>query len=97
MQLNITGNNLDLTDGLKDHVKDKMSKLEAHFDHVTNAHVILRIEKENQIAEATVHVSGADLFAESTESDMYVAIDHLVGKLDAQIRKHKEKLKDHRR
>jgi putative sigma-54 modulation protein len=84
MQLNITGNNLDLTDGLKDHVKDKMSKLESHFDHVTNAHVILRIEKENQIAEAT-------------ESDMYVAIDHLVGKLDAQIRKHKEKLKDHRR
>jgi putative sigma-54 modulation protein len=97
MQLNITGQNLDLTDGLKDHVKVKMAKLENHFDHVTNAHVILRIEKEQQIAEATVHVSGADLFAESSEGDMYVAIDHLVGKLDAQIRKHKEKLKDHRR
>lgn len=96
MQLNITGQNIELTEALKEHTQNKMKKLESHFDHVTNAHVILKVEKERQTAEATVHVSGADLFADSTETDMYAAIDQMASKLDAQIRKHKEKLKDHR-
>ncbi len=97
MQLNITGHKIDVTPALKQHVESKMKRLERHFDHVTNAHVILKTEKELQIAEATVHVSGGDLFAQSSESDMYVAIDHMVSKLDGQIIKHKNKLQSHRK
>jgi putative sigma-54 modulation protein len=72
-----------------------MERLERHFDHVTNLHVVLSVEKLRQKAEATLHVSGANLFANAEHEDMYAAIDALGDKLDRQIKKHKEKLKDH--
>ena len=97
MQLNITGHHVEITDAMHDYVTSKLAKLERHFDHVTNAHVILRVEKERQMAEATVHVSGKDLFAEAENGNLYAAIDELADKLDRQIRKHKEKLTDHHR
>ena len=96
MQLSITGHHVEVTDSLKAHVESKIEKLERHFDHVTDVHVILTVEKLNQKAEATVQVSGAKLFADDTQEDMYVAIDHMVDKLDRQIIKYKEKLKKHR-
>lgn len=95
MQLNITGHHIEVTDSLKAYVSEKIERLEKHFDHVNNVHVILSVEKLRQKSEATVHVNGASLFADSTEEDMYAAIDSMVDKLDRQIKKHKEKLKDH--
>jgi putative sigma-54 modulation protein len=50
-----------------------------------------------QKAEATIHISGADLFAKAESDDMYVSIDKMVNKLDAQVRKHKDKLNNHRK
>ncbi len=97
MQLNITGHHVEVTDSLKNYVTEKLERLEKHFDHVNNVHVILSIEKQRQKSEATVNVNGASLFADSTEEDMYAAIDSMVDKLDRQIKKHKEKLKDHHR
>ena len=64
---------------------------------MTNAHVILGIEKERQKAEATIHVSRGNIYADSEDENMYAAIDSLTDKLDRQIKKHKEKLKDHHR
>lgn len=95
MQINITGHHIEITDALKDYVTEKMQKLTRHFDHVTNAHVILTVEKQEQKAEATVHVSGKDLFAEVISEDMYASIDGLVDKLDRQLIKHKEKIGSH--
>ena len=63
MQLNLTGRHVDITDSLRDYVNSKFSKLQRHTDHITNVHVILDVEKLNQKAEATVHVSGAEIFA----------------------------------
>ncbi len=96
MQVSITGRHLEVTDSLKAHVEDKISKLKRHFDHVVDIHVILGVEKMEQKAEATVQVSGATLFAEDHQEDMYVAIDNMVDKLDRQIIKHKEKISAHR-
>jgi len=95
MQLNISGHHLDVTQALREYVLAKMERLERHFDHVTNMHVVLSVEKLRQKAEATLHVSGANLFANAEHEDMYAAIDALTDKLDRQIKKHKEKLKDH--
>lgn len=95
MQINLTGHHVEITDALRDYVTEKMQKLTRHFDHVTNTHVILTVEKQNQKAEATVHVSGKDLFADHTTDDMYASIDALVDKLDRQIIKHKEKISSH--
>jgi len=96
MQISVTGHHLDITDSLRDYVTTKFERLERHFDHVTDVHVILENEKINNKAEATFHISGAKLFAEDSKEDMYAAIDGLADKLDRQIVKHKEKLKKHR-
>jgi putative sigma-54 modulation protein len=96
MQISVTGHQIDITDALKNYVESKFEKLERHFDHVTNVHVILGVEKLVQKAEATVHISGGALFAEDQKEDMYAAIDGLIDKLDRQIKKHKEKVTDHR-
>jgi len=97
MQINITGHHVELTDSLRAFVNEKFDKLERHFDHVTNVHVILTVEKNHQKAEANMHLSGTKVFAEAVNDDMYAAIDSLTDKLDRQILKHKEKLKDHHR
>lgn len=97
MQLNVTGHHIDLTDSLHNYVEEKMERLERHFDSVTNVHVVLTVEKLRHKAEATIHLSGADVFADAEEDDMYVAIDSLADKLDRQIKKHKEKLTNHHR
>ena len=54
--------------------------------------IILSVEKLKQKAEATIHVSGKDLFVECDDENLYAAIDTLVDKLDRQVMKHKEKL-----
>jgi putative sigma-54 modulation protein len=97
MQINLTGHHVEVTPALRKYVKSKLQRLERHFDNVTNAYVILSIEKMRQKAEATVHVSRAHLFADAIDADMYAAIDALADKLDRQIKRHKEKLTDHHR
>lgn len=91
MQLNITGQQLELTDALRDYVSEKFSRLERHADNITNVQVTLKIEKERQIAESTLHVAGADLHATAEAEDMYASIDLLIDKIDRQLIKHKEK------
>jgi putative sigma-54 modulation protein len=97
MQINITGHHVDITAALRAYVEDKFERLERHFDNMTNVHVILEVVKERQKAEATIHVSRGQVYADSEDENMYAAIDSLTDKLDRQIKKHKEKLKDHHR
>lgn len=94
MQLSISGHHLTVTEPLRDYVTEKLQKLERHYDHITNTHVVLSVEKLQHRAEATIHISGAELFAESDCDDLYAAIDKLTDRLDRQILKHKEKLVD---
>ncbi len=96
MQINLTARHLDITDAIRNYVQSKFERLERHFDHMTNVHVILSVEKLSQKAEASFHVSGHDVYADSEHEDMYAAIDGLIDKLDRQVLKHKEKMKNHR-
>lgn len=96
MQITISGHHLEVTDSLKNYVTSKLERLDNHHDRITNTHVILSVDKLEQKAEATIHVSGKDLFADATHQDLYAAIDALVDKLDRQLIKHKEKLRSHR-
>ncbi len=97
MQLNISGHHLDITEAIKQYSLAKLFKIKHHFNQVININMILGVEKDVQKAEAIIHVSGADLFAKAESSDMYNSIDQMVNKLDAQIRKYKEKLNYHRK
>lgn len=96
MQINLTARHLDITDAIRSYVQNKFERLERHFDHMTNVHVILSVEKLRQKAEASFHVSGHDVYADAEHEDMYAAIDGLIDKLDRQVLKHKEKMKNHR-
>jgi putative sigma-54 modulation protein len=95
MQLNLSGHHLEITAALRSYVNNKFSRLERHFDHVTDVHCILTVEKLEHKAEAKINVSGHTLFADSVEADMYAAIDTLTDKLDRQIKKYKEKVQNH--
>lgn len=95
MQLNITGHHIEITEPLRDFVNGKFAKLEQYFDRINQVNVVLRVEKVQQIAEATIHVNGGELHATSEAEDMYAAIDVLIDKLARQLNKHKDKLKQH--
>jgi putative sigma-54 modulation protein len=95
MQLNLTGHHVEITDSLRAYVGSKLTRLERHFDHVTDVHCILTVEKLRHKAEAKLNVSGSTIFADAVEENMYAAIDALADKLDRQIKRHKEKIKAH--
>ena len=90
MNLHITGHHLEITPAIRDYATEKFNKIKRHFDHVMDVNIILSVEKLKQKAEATIHMSGKDLFAECA------AIDELVDTMDRQVKKHKEKLADRR-
>ena len=95
MQMTISGHHLDLTDPIREYVTTKLSKLERHYEQITSTSVILTVDKLQQKAEATVYMSGAELFANAEHTDLYAAIDALTDKLDRQLIKHKEKHRGH--
>jgi putative sigma-54 modulation protein len=95
MQLSVTGHHVEVSAPLREYVVNKIEKIERHFDHVSDVHCILTVEKLRHKAEATLIVNGGRIYADATEEDMYAAIDGLVDKLDRQVKKHKEKMVDH--
>ncbi len=96
MNLHLTGHHLEITPPIRDYVTNKLRRIANHFDHVIDVNVIMSVEKLEQKVEASVHVRGKDIFCESTDADMYAAIDGLIDKLDRSIMKHKEKNLGHR-
>lgn len=95
MQITITGHHIDVSPPLREYVGNKLSRIERHFDQMTDVHCVLTVEKLQHKAEATINVSGGTIHADAVDGNMYAAIDGLADKLDRQIRKHKEKLTDH--
>jgi putative sigma-54 modulation protein len=96
MQISIDGHHVDVTESMQDYIRTKMARIERHFDQVVDMHVVLSVEKLRHKAEATIHVAGNTIHAHSENDDMYAAIDLLLDKLDRQVKKHKEKLTNHR-
>jgi ribosome hibernation promoting factor len=96
MNLQLTGHHLDITPAIRGYIVAKLDRINRHFDHVIDISVVLTVDKLQHKVEATVHVRGKDLHAECIDADMYAAIDGLADKLDRQVLKYKEQLKDHR-
>lgn len=93
MNLHMTGHHVEITPSLREYANTKMLRVKRHFDHVIDVNIILTVEKLRQKAEVSVHLSGKDIYVESTEEDMYAALDSMIDKLDRQVMKHKEKSK----
>jgi putative sigma-54 modulation protein len=95
MNIDITGQHMDVTEALKTYIHEKLARLERHFDHMGGAHVVMTVQKERHLIEAKIPIAGEILFANAEATDMYAAIDVLTDKLDRQVKRHKEKLADH--
>jgi putative sigma-54 modulation protein len=100
MQTIISGHHLEVTPSLREYVHQKLARIDRHFDSVVDAHVLLSIENQaekigRQHAECNIHLKGHTVFAQSSDADLYAAIDDLVDKLDRQILRHKSKIQNH--
>ena len=95
MQIDITGHHVDVTPALRAYVTEKMQRIMRHSDQVISIRVILKVEKLQQLAEATINVGGRTVFANVSATDMYASIDGLVDKLDRQVRRRKDRITNH--
>lgn len=92
MHIIITGRNIDLTEGLKGAVEDKLGKLEKYFAQDTDIYVTLSVEKERQKIEVTIPVKGNIIRSEQVSNDMYVSIDLVEEVIERQLKKYKKKI-----
>ena len=95
MNLSISGHHLEVTPALRDYVTQKLGRITRHFDRVIDIKAFLTVDKLVQKAEINIHVPGKEIFAESSDADLYAAIDTLADKLDRQVLKYKAKTNDH--
>ncbi len=94
MKFIIVGKNIEVTEGLRAAVEDKIGKLEKYFTAETEAHVTLSVEKDRQKIEVTIPVKGNIIRSEQVSSDMYVSIDLVEEIIERQLKKYKNKLVD---
>ncbi|MFI4956445.1 MAG: ribosome hibernation-promoting factor, HPF/YfiA family [Gammaproteobacteria bacterium] len=97
MNITVSGHGLEITDALKNTAEEKLHKLERHLHKITQIHIVLHVEKNRHMAEATVNHKGGQLRASAESEDMYNTINLLADKLDRQAIKFKEKTHDHGR
>ena len=97
MRIETHGQQIEVTSALRDYVETKLSRLQRHFDRPFEIRALLRLDKPDHRAEATVNLAGRTLHADAAAIDMYAAIDLLADKLDRLLMKHKSKQVDHHR
>ena len=97
MNVSISGHHISITDAMDKAVREKLEKVERHFDQIKSIKVILSLDnsgasdggKKTHKAEAIMRVAGQEMFVQALEDDMYKAINDMADKLDRQVRKYK--------
>jgi len=96
MNVSISGRHLDVTEGLKGHIREGLDKLSCQFEQVIDADVVLDIEKHRHIAEINVHANGIRIHGKESSLDMYASVDAVLHKLERQCLKYKGRINKHR-
>ena len=94
MKFIIIGKNIEVTEGLKESVQNKLGKLERYFTSDTEIHVTLSVQKGRQKIEVTIPVKGDIIRSEQESNDMYVSIDLVEEIIERQLKKYKTKIVD---
>lgn len=92
MRITITGRNIELTDGLKSAVEERLSKLEKYFKPETDVLVTLSVEKDRQRVEVTIPTKGHTIRSEQVSNDMYVTLDLVEEAIEKQLLKYRTKI-----
>lgn len=95
MNLNVTGKNIQITEGLRSYVEKKMERVKFYFPHLIDVHVVMEVEKKiHHKIEITIKADAKTFHSEFKTEDMYAAVDGLIDRVERQIRRYKEKLHD---
>ncbi|MCF7920128.1 MAG: ribosome-associated translation inhibitor RaiA [Candidatus Cloacimonetes bacterium] len=97
MEITITARHFDLTNAIRDHIELSSERLDRYFDQVMNIHFILSLENEQSHVEMILHAPRNIFRSDSFDKDMYLAIDTAIDKMEAQVRKLKDKWSDHQK
>jgi len=97
MQITITARHFELTKAIRDYVESSCLTLKKYFDHIIAIHVTLALENSRNICELSLHAGKFGLQAEAEEMDMYLTIDSAIDKMEAQIKKLKDRVTDHQK
>ena len=93
MKLTTTGRKIEITDGIRTHLNDKMNKTIADLGEAADVHVALAVEKHRHFAEVTVKTKGFTLHSQEETNDLYASMDKALEKMQKQIQKHKDLFK----
>ncbi len=96
MQTSVTFKNLDPSDHLKTYVGDKLNRFDRLLDNPAEANVVLSVEKFRHIAEINISGDKLTIYGKEETNDMYSAIDMVLDKLEKQIKKSKQKIRERR-
>jgi len=94
MQISVTFRQLEPSEALKNYVADRLKKLKRYLEGPLEAHVVLGLEKFRHLADVSINSNGRIIKGREENVDMYAAIDLVVDKIDMQLRKHREKLRE---
>ncbi|PKL15475.1 MAG: ribosomal subunit interface protein [Spirochaetae bacterium HGW-Spirochaetae-6] len=96
MNLHVTGKNITVTEGLKAYVEKKMEHVKFYFPHLIDVHVVLEVEKKKTTHKVEINIQGEGktFHSEFKSEDMYQALDGLIDRVERQIKRFKDKLKD---
>ncbi len=92
MNVSVAARHMDLTNGLKDHVEKLLTRVYEHYDRITQADVVLTVEKHRHIAEVTLKANGFRIHGKEATEDMYASVDKVVDKIESQVKKHKGRM-----
>lgn len=92
MQVSVTFRHMETEEGVKEHVKEKVERLQKFIENLREVHVVLSVEKFRHSAELTIIGDGVTLNSEGRDRDLYAAIDQMMDKMDRQIRARKGKV-----
>ncbi len=96
MQTSVTFKNLDSSENLKSYVQNKLDRFDKFLDNPAIATVVLTVEKFRHIAEININGDRLSIQGKEETQDMYSAIDMVLDKLEKQIKKNKQKIKQHK-
>ncbi|HEC24597.1 MAG TPA: ribosome-associated translation inhibitor RaiA [bacterium] len=101
MNIKVTFKHIDSTEAIKQYAESKISKLEKYLNNIIEVHITLSVErvehKESGVAQVKLLTKNFTINAEEKSADIYSAIDLLMGKVETQVKKYKDKArrKDH--
>ena len=91
MKLTVSGRNIEITEGIREHLQNKMDKTIPDLGEEADMHIALSVEKHRHFAELTVKTKGVSVHSTEETDDLYASMDNALTKIEKQLRKHKEK------